>query len=94
MTTTVKVGIVGAGFAAAFHLRSYQQVQGVPVEIVAIADINRARAEDLANRFGIPKCYDDFRHILDDGSIQVVDLVVPNALHLPMVLQAAFPMPG
>ncbi|MDH4264350.1 MAG: Gfo/Idh/MocA family oxidoreductase [Deltaproteobacteria bacterium] len=89
MTMPVKVGIVGAGFAAAFHLRSYQQVQGVPVEIVAIADINQARAEDLAKRFGIPKCYDDFRHILDDGSIQVVDLVVPNALHLPMVLQAA-----
>jgi predicted dehydrogenase len=89
MTTTVKVGIVGAGFAAAFHLRSYRQVQGVPVEIVAIADVNQARAEDLAKRFGIPKCYDDFRHILDDRSIQAVDLVVPNALHLPMVLQAA-----
>ncbi len=89
MNKTVKVGIVGAGFAAAFHLRSYRQVQGVPVEIVAIADVNQARAEDLAKRFGIPKCYDDFRHILDDRSIQVVDLVVPNALHLPMVLQAA-----
>ncbi len=89
MTTTVKVGIVGAGFAAAFHLRSYRQVQGVPIEIVAIADVNQARAEDLAKRCGIPRYYDDYRYILDDKSIDVVDLVVPNALHLPMVLQAA-----
>ncbi len=89
MNKTVKVGIVGAGFAAAFHLRSYRQVQGVPVEIVAIADVNQARAEDLAKRCGIPRYYDDYRYILDDKSIDVVDLVVPNALHLPMVLQAA-----
>jgi len=89
MNKTVKVGIVGAGFAAAFHLRSYRQVQGIPVEVAAIVDINKARAADLANRFDIAKCYDDYRYLLDDSSIQVVDLVVPNALHLPMVLQAA-----
>ena len=89
MNKTVKVGIAGAGFAAAFHIRSYRQVQGIPVEIAAIIDINKARAEDLAKRCGIPRYYDDYRYILDDKSIDVVDLVVPNALHLPMVLQAA-----
>ncbi len=89
MSKTVKVGIVGAGFAAAFHLRCYRQVQGVPVEIGAIVDINKARAEDLARRYGVAKCYEDVRYLLDDKSIQVVDLVVPNALHLPMVLEAA-----
>ena len=30
MATPVRVGVVGAGFAAAFHLRCYRQVQGVP----------------------------------------------------------------
>jgi predicted dehydrogenase len=89
MDRTVKVGIVGAGFAANFHLRSYRQVQGVTVEIAAIVDVNKGRAEDLAKRFGIPKFYDDFGYLLEDKSVQVVDLVVPNALHLPMVLQAA-----
>ncbi len=89
MATPVRVGVVGAGFAAAFHLRCYQQVQGVPVEVAAIVDVNKTRAEDLAKRNGVPKVFDDFRYILEDKSIQVVDLVVPNALHLPMVLDAA-----
>src|SRR4030065_209135 len=89
MTKKIKVGIVGAGFAAALHLRSYRQVQGVPVEVAAVVDVNKARAEDLARRFGLSQTYDDYRYILEDSSIQVVDLVVPNALHLPMVLQAA-----
>jgi predicted dehydrogenase len=61
----------------------------VPVEVAAIVDINKARAEDLAKRYGVRKCYEDVRYLLDDKSIQVVDLVVPNALHLPMVLEAA-----
>jgi len=89
MSKTVRVGIVGAGFAGAFHLRSYCQVQGVPVEVSAIVDVDKGRAENLANLFGVKKCYDDYRRLLDDKSIDVVDLVVPNALHLPMVLQAA-----
>lgn len=89
MTKTVKVGIIGAGFAAAFHLRSYRQVQGVPVEVAALVDINKTRAEDLARRYAVPKVYDDYRYILDDKTIEVVDIVVPNDLHLPMILRAA-----
>ncbi len=87
--TPLKVGIVGAGFSASFHLRSYRQVQGVPVEIGAVASRTKARAEQLAGRHGIPRVYDDYRWLLDDPSIAVVDLCVPNALHLPMVLEAA-----
>jgi len=80
---------VGAGFSASFHLRSYQQVQRVPVEIRAIASRTRARAEQLAGRYGIPKVYDDYRALLEDPSIAVLDLCVPNALHLPLVLEVA-----
>ena len=89
MSQPVKVGIIGAGFAGSFHLRSYRQVQGVPVEVTAIAGKTKTRAENLAKRYNVPNYYDDYRYILDDPSIQVVDLVVPNALHLPLVLEAA-----
>jgi predicted dehydrogenase len=89
MSEPLKIGIVGAGFAAAFHLRSYRQVAGIPVEVAAIAGKTRTRAEALAKKHNVPRFYDDYRYILDDQSIQVVDLVVPNVLHLPMVLEAA-----
>ena len=86
---SVKVGMVGAGFAASFHLRSYQQVKGIPVEVVGIASKTRARAEQVAGRYGIPKIYDDYRSLLDNPSIAIIDLCVPNALHLPLVLETA-----
>lgn len=89
MALPIKVGVVGAGFAGAIHLRSYRQVQGVPVEVAAIVDVDKGKAEDYARRFGIPKFFQDYRYLLEDPSIAVIDLVVPNALHLPMVLEAA-----
>jgi predicted dehydrogenase len=61
-------------------------VKEIPVEIVAIASKGKARAEQLAGRHGIAKAHDDYRSLLDDPSIDVVDLCVPNALHLPLVL--------
>jgi predicted dehydrogenase len=82
----VKVGIVGAGFAAAFHLRAYRQVKDVPVQLAAIASKSPARAAQLASRYGIPTVHRDHRALLDDPAIDVVDLCVPNALHLPLVL--------
>ncbi len=89
MARSIKVGVVGAGFAGAIHLRSYRQVQGVPVEVAAIVDVDKGKAEDYARRFGISKYFTDYRYLLEDPSIDVIDLVVPNALHLPMVLEAA-----
>jgi len=87
MSKTVRVGIVGAGFAASFHLRSYHQVKGISVEIAGLASKTKTRAEQLSGRYGIAQVYDDYRYLLDDPSIQVVDLCVPNALHLPLVLE-------
>ncbi len=78
---------MGAGFAASFHLRSYQQVKGVPIEVAVIASKTKARAEQLAARYGIARVHGDYRALLDDPSLHVVDLCVPNALHLPLVLE-------
>ena len=59
------------------------------MEIRAIASRTRARAEHLAGRYGIPTVYEDHQRLLDDPAISVIDLCVPNALHLPLVLEAA-----
>ncbi len=62
-------------------------MKGVPIEVAAIVSKTRAHAEELARRYGIARVHDDYRALLGDPSIQVVDLCVPNALHLPLVLE-------
>ncbi len=83
----VRVGLIGAGFAARFHTNSYKTVPFA--EIVAIADIVKERAETFAREHGIPDAYDDYRYILDRKDIDLVDVVTPNHVHKQPVIDAA-----
>ncbi len=85
----VRVGIVGAGFVSHLHLNAYQRVAGVPVEVAAVADINREQGEKLAAQYGIKQVYTDYRELLDNKDIDVVDVCVPNILHHRVCIDAA-----
>ena len=89
MGKRVRIGLVGTGFSAHFHLASYRKVYGEDFEIAGICGRNRARAAELAREFGISTCYDTVDAMLCDPMIDTVDLCVPNHLHVPLILQAA-----
>ena len=42
----LKVGLIGCGFMGAMHANCYKNIEGV--EIVAVADIRKEKAEELA----------------------------------------------
>ena len=72
----IRVGVVGVGYLGKFHAEKYF---GMPnVHLVGVADTNRARAEDVANRFGC-RAFVDYRELL--GSIEAVSVVVPTESH-------------
>jgi predicted dehydrogenase len=85
----IRIGLIGAGFSARFHLESYRKVYGCEFEVAGIASRDPARAAELAKHFGIAKVYADPAELLRDDSIHMVDLCVPNHLHVPLVLDAA-----
>lgn len=85
----VRVAVVGAGFAADFHLASYQRIYGVDVEVVGIASRTRSKAEALAKRYGVPRVYSDLSAVLEDPDVNVVDLCVPVHLHGEMAVAVA-----
>ncbi|HZE99661.1 MAG TPA: Gfo/Idh/MocA family oxidoreductase [Planctomycetota bacterium] len=89
MAKRVRIGVVGAGFAAHFHLASYEKVYGEDFEILGIYGRTKDKAVHLAKDFEIPKVYDSYEQMLADKDIDVVDLVVANFLHIPMAIQAA-----
>jgi predicted dehydrogenase len=89
MAKRVKIGLVGAGFAAHFHLASYEKVYGEDFEIRGLYGRTKEKAAHLAKEFEIPKVYDSIEALLGDRELDVVDLVVPNYLHVPLAIQAA-----
>lgn len=84
--TTHRIGVLGSGFIVTeCHLVSYQKAGLVPV---AIASRTRANAEKAAERFGIPTVHDDYAALLDDPSIEVLDIAVPPQHQSELILQA------
>jgi predicted dehydrogenase len=84
----VRVGLVGAGFAAGLHLRSYRACTGPPARVVAIAGAHLERARRAADEYGVPDAYDDYRRLLDRPDVEVIDLCAPNHLHQRIALDA------
>ena len=87
-TPPIRVGLVGAGFAAGLHLRAYRYCGNPAARVVAIAGTGSERARKLADDYGVPDAYDDYRRLLDRADVDVIDLCVPNNLHHEMALAA------
>lgn len=89
MRKPLRIGIVGTGFAAHFHLAGYRKVYGEAFELAGIHGRDTVATQQLAERFGVARQYRSLDELLGADDIDVVDLCVPNALHEPLILQAA-----
>jgi predicted dehydrogenase len=83
----VRVGLVGCGFVAELHMYAYRRVYGVDAEVAAVA----ARGDhvvEFAKKHSIRTTYRDFRSLLADKDIDVVDICTPPMLHATMIVEA------
>src|SRR5712692_5362149 len=81
-----RIGVLGSGFIVNdCHLVSYRKVGFNPV---AIASRTRANALKTAQRHGLPKVYDSYEGLLDDPSIEVLDIAVPPKAQLGLIKEA------
>jgi len=70
-----RIGILGSGFIVNdCHLVAYRKAGFNPV---AIASRTRAHADTVAARHGITKVYEHYEQLLDDSSLEVLDVAVP-----------------
>jgi predicted dehydrogenase len=81
MTTgRLRVAVVGTGsWAQRAHLPGWQR--DGRAEVVAVADTNAGALAKAAETFGVPRAVTDYRELLDDPGIDVVDVVTGNRPH-------------
>ena len=89
MPGKVRVGLIGAGFVGNIHARAFRRITDLDLDIAAVAAVPLAQAEELAQRYGVADCYDDYRRILDRKDVNLVSLAVPNHLHERFAIEAA-----
>jgi predicted dehydrogenase len=85
MADKVNIGVVGCGAISGAY---FGMARNLPVlNMVACADLDRAKAEARAAEFGVPRV-ESVDELLADPDVQVVlNLTVPKA-HAPLALQA------
>jgi predicted dehydrogenase len=81
-----RIGCIGAGFIMRdCHLVAYRQAGFNPV---AIASRDPARAQALAETFHLPRSYATVDELLQDASVEVLDIAVPPEAQ-PTIIRAA-----
>ena len=81
-----RIGILGSGFIVKdCHLVAYRKAGFNPV---AIASRTREHATEAAVRHNIAKVYDTYEQLLDDPSIEVLDIAVPPNAQLGLIKEA------
>jgi len=53
MYNSIRIGIVGSGFAAQFHYTAYQQVTVIDVKVVGVTSLTKEHRENFAQKRGI-----------------------------------------
>ena len=83
----VRVAVLGAGAWARYaHLPGYKRDSRC--KVVAIADPNRALAEQAAADFGIPVVARDHTQVVGRDDIDLVDVCTPSATHFELSMAA------
>jgi predicted dehydrogenase len=91
----LNVGLIGGGFMGKAHSLAYAAMPmffwpapAMPDRKV-IAEANPDLAAEAARRFGFENSTADWRSIIDDPDIHVVDIATPNHLHAEIAIAAA-----
>jgi myo-inositol 2-dehydrogenase/D-chiro-inositol 1-dehydrogenase len=78
MTADLRLGMIGAGWIADRHLQSVSELP--QVSVVAVADLDRTRAERVASAAGAA-VHDDWRTMLDREQMDAVMVLTPPLAH-------------
>jgi predicted dehydrogenase len=93
-TPELNIGLIGTGLMAKSHSMAY--LNAAPVfgplpakpKLSVICDQSEDLARQGAESFGFERWTTDWRSMVEDPSIDVVDIVTPNFLHKEMALGA------
>ncbi len=82
----IRAAIVGCGRISDLHQKGYAGRQDA--KIIAVCDTSKARASEKARQWGVDKVYTDYRKLLEDKEIDMVEILTPHHLHCSMTIQA------
>jgi predicted dehydrogenase len=82
------LGVIGCGFFAQNHLHAWTDLASQGVEVVAVCDVDEAKARAAADKFGVKNWYKDAETMFRNEKLDLVDIVTRVETHRDVVGQA------
>lgn len=86
MKDTIKIGVIGTGFARKVQIPSFLECAGA--EIVSVASHHLENAEATAKEFDIPHFTDDWQDTVSLEDVDLICVTTPPETHFEMTLRA------
>jgi len=83
----LRFAVIGTGFWANYQIPAWMELDGV--ELVALYNRTRPKAETLAQKFNVPRVYDDARQLLETEQLDFVDIITDVDTHASFTQMAA-----
>ena len=90
----INIGLIGSGFMGQAHADAFRRAgmlyRDLPARphLYMLADANDNLAAEAATRFGFERSTGDWRMLVSDPAVDIVDITSPNAMHKEMALAA------
>lgn len=91
----LNVGLIGGGFMGKAHSLAYAAMPmffwpapAIPVR-KTVAEVTDERAQDVAAQYGFEKSTSNWRDLIEDPDIHIIDIATPNNMHAEAAIAAA-----
>lgn len=94
MAKTLRVGMIGYNFMGKAHSNAWRQVNRffelpAQVELNTICGRNSKAVEKAARTFGWARSATDWRAVVEDPNLDIIDITTPNDTHAQIAIAAA-----
>jgi len=94
MAKTLRVGMIGYNFMGKAHSNAWRQVNRffelpAQVELDTVCGRNSKAVEKAARTFGWARSATDWRAVVEDPNLDIIDITTPNDTHAQIAIAAA-----
>ena len=83
----LRFAVIGTGFWANYQIAGWHELDGI--ELVALYNRTKSKAEILAHQFNVPAVYDNVEKLIDNEKLDFVDIITDVNTHAPLTELAA-----
>jgi D-apiose dehydrogenase len=83
----LRFAVIGTGFWANYQIPAWMELESI--ELVALYNRTKSKAEALAKKFNVPSVYDNVEKLLENEKLDFVDIITDVDTHAPFTELAA-----